>query len=72
MRRLHWKSFLLILSVVFGTAIAQDLDTFVFDSQRKAYTILDRIKNPEEKLDFQQLLEATEPETQKKLAELFL
>ena len=57
---------------IFAAAIAQDLDTFTFHLKRKPYTVLDRIEDPKEKVDFKQLLEPTAPGDKKNLAELFL
>ena len=72
MIRRVWKFLPLSALGLLTTALAQDLDTFTFHSERKPFTVLDRIEDREEKEAFQQLLGTVEAAEKKRLAESFL
>ena len=71
MIRRVWKFLPLSALGLLTTALAQDLDTFTFHSERKPFTVLDRIEDREEKEAFQQLLGTVEAAEKKRLAESF-
>ena len=67
------RKFLPLMALgLLAAAPAQELDSFTFHSERKSFTVLDRIADPEEKKAFQRLLETADSDEKKRLAELFL